>query len=412
MRILAHLFRMSVKVYRERGVLSLAARISVYVKEFLAALSAGSGDVLYISGCPGGSRFYRCYNQAEELGRYGIKAKVISQGNLNLSWVIKKFNLFIFQRVICDKEVLRVIKEIREQKKTVLFETDDLVFDPAYIPYMHYYQFMGKEEKSWYENGIGRELLEDPAITHCVVSTHYLAEAIRKKYPAKNIFISRNKLSAEQQKHARKALAKKNLLRPRDGKTRIGYFSGSRSHDNDFETVAGVLLKVLKENKHAVLVIAGHLKLSEVFDQVKDQVEYHSFVPLKKLPELIARCDINIVPLEMDNPFCQAKSALKFFEAGVLEAPTIAAATDSFNRTITHQENGFLAGNSDDWYNYLALLIKNVDLREKIGKRAREDSLKYHTVEANRDPKDYIQFLLRETGKDERGYERVGVEEI
>ncbi len=412
MKKITHLLKMSARVYRERGIISLVKRIFWYARELSVIIFFGSGDVLYISGCPGGSRAYRCYNQAEDLAQYGIRAKVISQGNLSLLWIVKKFTIIIFQRAICDEHVRNVIAELKKQKKTILFETDDLVFDPAYIPFMHYYQFMGREEQSWYDNGIGRELLEDSSVAHCVVSTHYLAEAIRKKYPAKHIFISRNKLGVRQQEDARRALAQKDFLRPSDGKIRIGYFSGSKSHDNDFETVSSVVLRILKENKNTVLMIVGHLKLSKIFDEVKDQVEYHSFVSLPKLPELILRCDINIVPLEIDNPFCQAKSALKFFEAGILEVPTIAAATDSFIRTVDHQKNGFLAGNAEEWYQYLTLLIGDADLREKIGKKAKEDSLQYHTVQRNNDSKDYIQFLLRETGGEEYAYGRADAEEV
>jgi len=376
-----HLLKMVVKVYKERGLISLIRRIFQYLKEFAASLFFTSGDVLYISGCPGSSRFYRCFNQAEELKLYGLKSKIVSQDNLNLLKLTGKFNIFIFQRVIYNEHIKNTINSIKKQKKPIIFETDDLVFDPRYIPLMHYYNFFGDEEKSWYQNGIGREILKDAYVKNCIVSTDFLARALKQKYPNKNIFISYNKLNRKQVSQARKALAKKNEIKLNDGKIRIGYFSGSRSHDNDFETISNVLLEILKENKDAVLMTVGHLDINGKLGEVRSQIEKFDFVPLKKLPELMLKADINIVPLEIDNPFCQAKSALKYFEAGLLEIPTVATATDSFRKFIKNGESGFLAENENDWRDYVGKLIKDERLRVKIGREAREDSLREHTTQ-------------------------------
>lgn len=378
MKKILHLAGMTVRVYRERGAISLLKRIFQYVRELILSSFITRGDVLYISGCPGGSRSYRCYTQAEELSYYGISSKVISQDNLNLIWLTARFKIFIFHRVIYSEHIENVIREIKKQKKTIIFETDDLVFNPAYIPYMHYYQHMDPCEREWYDNGIGREILEDPYITHCVVSTRYLKYRILEKYPDKTIFVSRNKLSKKQIRYARQAMGKKELLKVKDGRVRIGYFSGSRSHDKDFETVSDILLELLKENKCAVLMIVGHLRLPKSFDMLSSQIEYHDFVPLRKLSELILRADINIAPLELDNPFCQAKSELKFFEAGLLEVPTIASATDSFQYAIQNRKNGFLASTREEWSQSLRELAQDSKLREDIGRNAKKDALEKH----------------------------------
>lgn len=371
------------KVYNERGFVQLICAIFLYLKELISFLVIGSGDVLYVSGCPGGSRFYRCINQSEELTNYGIQSKIVSQNRFNLIWLIKKFNIFIFQRVIYNEHIAKVITEIKKQEKSIIFETDDLVFDPKYIRYMHYFNFMSEEEKSWYKNGIGREILEDPYIENCIVSTNYLKEVLKKTYPKKKIFISTNKLSKKQIFWNQATLAKKKKIKLRSDQVRLGYFSGSKSHDKDFEAISDVLLHILKENKNLILMIVGYLNLNETFSEVNNQLEKYPFISLEKLPELILRADINIAPLEIDNPFCQAKSGLKFFEAGILGVPTVASNTDSFSQLIENWENGFLAKNKDDWFKYLTLLIKNKELREKLGARAQFDSLEKHTTQKN-----------------------------
>ena len=391
-----HLAKMTKKVYRERGFTSLTQRIIEYVKGVVEFywfyFISGPIDILYVSGCPGGSKLYRCNNQAEELKLYGIKARIVSQNIFIFGKKIKKFKVFIFQRVVFNKHLKKILRMIKQEGKTVIFETDDLVFDPQYFSYMNH--TMTAQEKKWYTNGIGREFLEDSYIKDCVVSTDYLKQAMLQKYPHKQVFVSYNKLNQKQIQWANQALEKKDKIKVQDDKVRIGYFSGSKSHDKDFDVVKNALLKILQENKNAILVIVGYLKLSSDFETVKDQIEMKNFVSLKKLATLILNCDINLAPLEIANPFCQAKSGLKFFEAGILEVPTIASATGSFKQLIKNGENGFLAENENDWYKYLTALIKDKKLRSQIGETARKDSLKKHTTQQKHPvTKKYAEFL-------------------
>lgn len=377
---------MTVKIYNERGFISLIQRIFLYLNDLARGLFFlikynKKKDILYISGCPGSSRFYRCLNQSEELANYGLKTEIINQNNPYVKYMLRNFDTFIFQRVIYNKHISNIIKEIKKQKKEIIFETDDLVFDPEYIPQMHYYNFMSEEEKGWYENGIGREVLEDSYVKKCIVSTELLGKKLKEKYPEKNVYVSENKLNKKQAYWAEKALKKKEKIKVGDGKIRIGYFSGSKSHDADFEAVSDVILKILQEDSNVILMVVGHLNIDGKFSVVKNQIERHSFVPLRKLPQLILLADINIIPLEIDNPFCQAKSGLKFFEAGLVEVPTIASSTEPLRQIIENEKSGFLAETENDWEKYLKLLIGDQDLRIQIGSQAKIDSLEKYTTQ-------------------------------
>ena len=385
---------MSWRVYDVRGFLSLLVRIREYLIDFFSALFFQHRDVLYVSGCPGGSRFYRCNNQSEELLKYGISANIISQGNSYLVNLVKKHKVFIFQRVIFNEHIERVMNEIFKQKKYIIFETDDLVFNPEYLSFMHYYNYMGKEEKGWYENGIGREILEDSKVKNCIVSTQFLANEVISKYPDKYVYILENRLNKNQVLYANNAYKNIKNIKIKDGKIRIGYFSGSKSHDADFSSISDVLVRILTENKNLVLMIVGYLRLGDKFEHLTGQIEYYSFVPMKKLPSLMMISDINIAPLEMHNPFCQCKSALKFLEAGILGIPTIASATDSFQRAIENNNDGFLVFTENDWYEKLSLLINNESLRNEIGNNARLNCLeKYTTQSKNLNMEKFSNFI-------------------
>lgn len=367
-------------VYRTRGIKPLLEKGFRYAVLSIAACIKCKGQVLYITGCPGGSYQYRVVNQSEELKERGIRSAIIPPSFPWLTFLVRRYDVFILQRVIWNEHIENFLDEAKKQGKTVLFETDDLVFDPAYLPMMDYYQHMGAQEKSWYENGIGRELLEDPFVGQVVVSTDPLADAVRKKYPEKTVWVSYNKMGSDQVNAAEAAYQKKQATQEEQETLRLGYFSGSKSHNKDFETIAPVIVRILEENPAARLVVVGHLELDARFAGVMQQVEMINFVPLKKLPELIASVDINLAPLEGENPFCQAKSAVKYWEAGIVGVPTVAAATPDFVRCIRQEENGFVATTEADWYEALTKLIRDAALRKKIGQVAREDVLAHHVA--------------------------------
>lgn len=379
MKKLFGFFKKVYNFYKTQGASAFLHLMYLYLRDFFGFLFA-RGDVLYISGCPGGSMKYRCFNLSEELRSYGIRTKVITSSCPYLRCLTKHFKIFIFHRVIYDKHVSSFIDDIKTKHKTIIFEIDDLVYDPKYVPYLDYYRHMGKEEKRWYDNGIGREILSDPYVEICLVSTDFLAKAVKNDYPTKKVFILRNKLALDQIKYAQLAFFKRNGIKPKDGIIRIGYFSGSKSHDKDFGSISDVLIEILKKYKNVVLMIVGFLTLDKKFTEIRSQIECHPFVSVKKLSELILRSDINIAPLEINNPFCNAKSELKFFEAGILGIPTVASATDAFKYAINDGVNGFLACNKHQWKAGIERLIEDKELRKSIGKQSRIDTLKRHTV--------------------------------
>jgi glycosyltransferase involved in cell wall biosynthesis len=316
----------------------------------------------------------------EALASVGVRAVVINQHNPHLRYILTKFRTFVLQRVIWNDSVAEVMAAIKQSGGEMLFETDDLVFDPAYLSQMHYYTHMGATERQWYENGIGREILEDASVKRCVVSTDFLAEAMRKKYPKKEVFVEYNRLGEEQIRYADRAVR---LLARRlhsSEVVRLGYFSGSRSHDADFASIEGVLAELLKRHANVRLVLVGHIEISEALRPFANQIEQIAFVPYKKLAELVASVDVNLAPLEPENDFCLAKSAIKYMEAGVCAAPTVATTTGDFERCIRTGENGMLARTADEWRAALEFLIADRTAREAMGQSARADALARHTV--------------------------------
>jgi hypothetical protein len=85
----------------------------------------------------------------------------------------------------------------------------------------------------------------------------------------------------------------------------------------------------------------------------------------------VAQIDINLAPLELDNPFCQAKSEIKYTEAALVGVPTVASPTEAFVHAIHDGEDGFLAATADEWRQALTRLIEQPALRGQVGEAAR-----------------------------------------
>jgi hypothetical protein len=151
----------------------------------------------------------------------------------------------------------------------------------------------------------------------------------------------------------------------------IAFFSGTGSHNRDFKAIAAPLIRVLETYPQAWLHISGHLELGPEFSSFQTRVRRAPYVSWRELPHLIAQADINLVPLEQDNPFCQAKSENKFVEAALVGVPTIASRVDAYEFAITAGEDGLLAASSQEWENALRALLDDPDRRREIGEAAR-----------------------------------------
>jgi len=338
----------------------------------------GSGDILFITGGVGDSALYRSFNVAEELELHGFKCSVTLQDNPLLRTYAKKFKIFIFHRTLYTSGVIKLIAEIKKQGKEIIFETDDLVYDVKYLEHMDYFKNLNVLEKKLYENGVGGEILRDEYVKVCTTTTTFLADKLREE--GKQVFIVPNKLNNAEVEIADELLqAKTQNPKLKTQIIRIGYFSGTMSHNRDFATITDALLIVMEKYPQVRLVLAGPLEIENKLNAFSDRIEQLAFVPRAKHFANVADIDINISPLEIGNPFCESKSELKFFEAGIVKVPTVASATQTFCEAISDGVDGFVASDTGEWVEKLGKLIVNNEICAKMGKLAREKALKDYT---------------------------------
>jgi glycosyltransferase involved in cell wall biosynthesis len=375
---------------RRDGLIVGGRRVLNYLFLFLKTiLSAGSGDILIITGGVGDSAHYRAYNQAEEFNLHGIKSAIMLQDNPWLPRYANKFKIFIFHRTIETPIVTKLITRIKQQNKEIIFDTDDLVFDAKYIQATDLYKNkMTYFEKKQYEKGVGEEILKDEYVKTCSTTTSYLAK-ILESY-GKKVFISLNKTSNAE------LLIADNILKsvPREvaDDVKLGYFSGTNSHNLDFATITDALLDIMERHANVKLLLAGPLDTENRLNKFSERIIRLPLVSRENFYYNLYKADINLAPLVLGDPFCEAKSEIKFSGAGVLEIPTVAVANQTFQEAITDGVDGFLAKDVNEWIEKLDKLIIDKEFRIKMGKQAQMTVLKKYTNK-NSHNEEYYAYL-------------------
>ncbi len=246
-----------------------------------------------------------------------------------------------FWRVRLTPQTATLTMAARDAGAAILFDVDDLMFRPELavrelIDGIRTQNISEEDVRNFYGD-IRLMLLE---ADRCTAPTIPLAREIRAlKKPAS---IIPNGFDRETLECARSALRRRRS-QPDDGLVRIGYASGTLTHQRDFAVASQAIADVLRENISARLVLfRGGTDIAEFpeLHTLQAQIEWRDRVPLQDLPREYARFDINIAPLEIGNRYCEAKSELKFFEAALVRVPTIASPTQPFADALRPGDTG------------------------------------------------------------------------
>lgn len=379
----------AIKTLQRDGILKGGKRV---LTAFFALFRlVGSGDILFVTGGVGDSARYRSHHVAEELEMQGFKCSITVQDNPLLASYAKKFKIFVFHRVLFTPSVAKMISEIKSQGKEIIFETDDLVYDPKYLEHMDYFKVMNSLERKLYENGVGGEILADEYVKICTTTTDFLADKLREH--GKKVFIVSNKLCKKDLEIADQILEQfQDDNEKAQDAIKIGYFSGALSHNKDFATITDALLQIMEKYENVQLYLVGPLDIENKLNKFSNRIKQLPYVTRDKHLVNVHSVDINIAPLEIGNPFCESKSELKFFEAGIVKVPTVAAATDPFKRAIEDSVDGFVAEGTIEWIEKLEKLLIDGELRKSMGEKAREKALEqYSTINAKNE--EYYGYL-------------------
>ena len=244
----------------------------------------------------------------------------------------------------------RMLHRARTRGVAVLYDVDDLVFDPAYVTLI----LETLDQDPWDEATLDvwyASLARNGALLQmcdkAIATNEFLARRIVdfSKLPTS---IIPNFLNAEQQAVSSRLFGEKRRSGfVSDGSIHVGYFSGTPTHNRDFAIAAPALARLMDEDPRIVLRIAGFLDLDARLARHQDRIEFLPLQDFLNLQRLIAEVEVNIAPLQ-NNVFTNCKSELKYFEAAITGTITVASPTYTFARAITDGDNSFLA-TSYEW---------------------------------------------------------------
>lgn len=381
-----NLYQKLVRIVREEGVDTAVAKGKNYIKLRVSGDPTRHyfKDVLFINGCylPHPTR-YRVEHQIEQLRAYGLTADSMFYERVDED-IVKYYRAFVFFRCPITEDVSRIIDLAKYYNKPVFFDIDDLVIDKQYTDLIPYLKTMSKEEKRVYDDGVERTKQTLLKCDYAITTTSALAKEL-KKYVG-DVYINRNVASEKMLKYSERA---RKTIKKDSEKILLGYFSGSITHNSDFEMILPVIKKIMLENEKVYLKIVGELNVPDELQAFKDRILAEPFVEWKKLPELVATVDINLAPLE-DTLFNAAKSENKWLEAAMVCVPTIASKVGAFEEEVENGVTGVLCADLKEWEKELERLISDEKYRKEIGYAAYKKSRKRVTTYSGRGITEYI----------------------
>lgn len=338
-------------------------------------------DLLFIIGCHDGeSKRYRVANLLEGLIHVGFVASSCPQDQIQ-RLLLDRFsaNAVVLFRTAYDANIAALLAYCRKRQIVSIFDIDDLVFEPENIDYVRVVRDrFAPEERAQYRRGVElyqRALL---ACDRATCTTEFLAERIR--FLGKPAGVIPNGLNDHQLQIANQYYT--SAYKRAGDKIRIAYFSGSNTHQVDFQSCEDAILEILGLHPETEVVLVGLLDLGPKWERFRNRVEKHPMLPCDEMLRLKATIDINLAPLEVGNPYCESKSQLKIFEAAIVGKPTVASAISSYTEAISDGVDGFLARTMSDWINALEALVSSAELRKNMGQLARARALKQFSPNA------------------------------
>jgi O-antigen biosynthesis protein len=334
--------------------------------------------VLLMAEEEGGHTRYRCDHQAEELNLLGASCDVAQFDDVNHTEALERYEGFVLHRLRWSEGLASFLEGARAAGKLVVFDSDDLIFEPDHIDHFAFLDDAPDEARTSWIRKLERYRKTLRACDRAIVSTEPLAAYTREVIT--RVAVVFNAVSAEMVRQADDALAR--AQQRANGEVTIAYLSGTRTHDRDFLVAADAVLWALETYPGVRLLLVGPLGLDPRFERFATRVQKMAEQPWQRLPEIIAGIDVNLAPLERDSPFTYCKSCVKYAEAALLGVPTVASPASDFVRAIENRRNGFLADADGEWHDALRQLIEAPDLRRELGARAFEDVRRRHTTKA------------------------------
>ena len=321
----------------------------------LSTLLKGTLRIAYVYESPDYSTFrYRVHNMVEainlEAQRRSTAISASYFTNLDgdfLPLVVDSADVLVLSRYRHSDYLERLLERARSRGATILFDIDDLVFDVDHISALARAIQIDDAHLSLFAGDAVRFRKTIDLCDAALVSTPVLASQLTQ-LSGLDATVVPNFMNCAQLSISNALFETKQQTGfAWSDPTLVGYFSGSATHNYDFELVAEVLGDFLTQWPHAQLRVVGDVDSRLLTRFGRARIQRLQKVDYLTLQRLIAEVEFNLVPL-VKSTFTDCKSELKYFEAAAVGVPSLASSTDAYSRAIAHGINGFVV-DPGDW---------------------------------------------------------------
>lgn len=328
--------------------------------------------ILILSGAPESvGHIFRVEHLLVALNKMGWNAAWLKMDDPQVESGLIHCGMVVVFRAKWDVNFDNVCSFCRINKIPLVYDTDDLIFDPECMAdgsFAYLESLSSLERLKWTDDaGLYRRAIL--SADFATLTTSSLAREVKRM--GIPVFVLPNTLNPSLE-----AAASQAILAPKpsqtDGKLRIGFASGTPTHQRDFEVVVPALAAILRKYPESILEIIGYLDISafKALEEYNDRILFRPRVALDSLFAEIYRFDINLTPLEVGNRFCEAKSELRYIFASVVGVPSVVSTTEPMKNAVIPDVTGMYAANASEWYAALCRLMDDSVLRETIGNAA------------------------------------------
>jgi glycosyltransferase involved in cell wall biosynthesis len=339
-------------------------------------LTSSEVKIVIASGVRGDTRRYRTFHLYEQCRRLDLNMVLSHVTDPHFQQQVDKSNLLVLHRAPWDDNIQRALDSIHRKGGWIIYDTDDLLFDLDAFKYIDSPDFADPVRAKLYQEDMTRHRRTMEACDAILTSTQYLADQAVKL--GIRTFVHRNGFSAEMLALANKAI---NSPRPVNNRIVLGYASGTPTHNRDFESIGPAIQKTLDDYPGIFLWLIGPIKLNKTWGDYQSRITHLPHVPWRLLPAYLSRFDINLAPLEIENPFAQSKSEIKWMEAALVHVPTIASGTSTFRSAIQTGKDGLVASSLSEWQDSLHQLMGDSMQRQAMGNKAYNQVLQCYSPE-------------------------------
>lgn len=340
---------------------------NVPLHERIKALARGKQRVAYFYETANNSTFrYRAYNMVQVLNdetNREVSASYFFMNDLHRMDEIAEYaDLLVICRSGYSHRINQLVTRFRTQRKRVLFDIDDLVFNPSYAHLIISTLDQDTDNSElwdyWfaYTSRMGETLrLCDSAITTNVYLATRIAEFSGLPVNVVPNFINKEQLDLSEMLFRSKEVSGFSS----DDNICLGYFSGSPSHNLDYAIITSALEEVLENDPRIELMVVGYIEAGPELSRFGRRIKRQPFHDYVNLQRLVGSVEFNLMPLQL-NDFTNCKSDLKYFEAAIVGTLSIASPSRTYAAAIQDGENGYIA-QAHQWASVIQRAIANID---------------------------------------------------